>query len=183
MTVYKSAKFNSTLQYSNTTTIGDQSQTESYSLSFSKSMPTGTGASSYIGGLGYFSNYAKSTGTISANGGNLEIDLSGVEHQTINGTTVSRIFEHVNGIVVENSNATGVADILVIGATGDNAWTNGFNGGSGSLTIDPYSSFTYSNYFGTPVTHDNRMIGVRNTSDRVMNYKYMVLGQTGVGSA
>ncbi|MCH2550534.1 MAG: hypothetical protein MK031_10845 [Alphaproteobacteria bacterium] len=178
MAISKSAKVSSYLRYSTTTTIGDQSQTDSYSLSYNKSIPTGVAGTP----TNYFSDYAKSTGTLAA-GANLEINLSGIDHQTLEGATVTRIFSHVNGFVFENTNATGVADILVIGATGTNACTNMFNGGSGSIRITPYSSFSYTDYYGTSVTHDNRMIGVRNISDRTMNYKYMALGMTGVGSA
>lgn len=178
MAISKSAKFSSYLRYSTTTTVGDQSQTDSYSLTYSKSVPTGSAGTP----TNYFSDYAKSTGTLAA-GANLEIDLSGIEHQTLAGPTVTRIFSHVNNFVFENTNATGVSDILIVGATGTNAFTNMFNGGSGSVRVSPYASFTYTDYYGIPVTHDNRMLGIRNISDRTMNYKYMALGMTGVGSA
>ena len=65
----------------------------------------------------YFSDYAKSTGTLAA-GANLEINLSGIDHQTLEGATVTRIFSHVNCFLFESSNARGVSDVLVVGTTG-----------------------------------------------------------------
>ena len=94
MAISKSAKVSSYLRYSTTTTIGDQSQTDSYSLSYNKSIPTGVAGTP----TNYFSDYAKSTGTLAA-GANLEINLSGIDHQTLEGATVTRIFSHVNGFV------------------------------------------------------------------------------------
>ena len=180
MPISTTAKFSSLLRYESTITSGEQSSTEKYSLGLTKSIPTGTGSASYIGRSGYFSNYAKSTGTLAA-GANLEIDLSGFIHQKIDGTTVTRIFSHVNSFLFESSNATGVSDVLVVGTTGTNAFVDMFNGGSGSLRVTPYSSFLYTDYYGTPVTHDSRLVGVRNTAGRTLNYRYMAIGQTGAG--
>ena len=142
MAISKSAKVSSYLRYSTTTTIGDQSQTDSYSLSYNKSIPTGVAGTP----TNYFSDYAKSTGTLAA-GANLEINLSGIDHQTLEGATVTRIFSHVNSFLFESSNATGVSDVLVVGTTGTNAFVDMFNGGSGSLRVTPYSSFLYTDYY------------------------------------
>ena len=182
MAVTKSASFTSYLTYSTTTTLGDQSQTEEYFLDASAGFPTGTGGlPTGLGLTNYFNEYAKYTGTLSA-GDTLEIDFSGLTHQAITGGDVSKSFSQISSFMIEPT-ATGTGDVLVVRATGTDAFTNMFyGGGSGDVSgiaIRPYSSFSHNDYYGTSVAGDNRLITIYNTSATGIDYKYLAIGITG----
>ena len=130
MAVTKSASFTSYLTYSTTTTLGDQSQTEEYFLAASAGFPTGTGGlPTGLGLTNYFNEYAKYTGTLSA-GDTLEIDFSGLTHQAITGGDVSKSFSQISAFMFEPT-ATGTGDVLVVRATGTDAFQ-----GESNLTFD-----------------------------------------------
>ena len=133
-----------------------------------------TDAVGTVAGSGYFNDYAKSTGVL-LESGNLELDFSGLSHQLIDGTTTTKVFKHINAFAFFHV-ASGANDYFTINATGDNAFTNMFNGESGNLRINPFATFQHLDYYGTPVTHDNRMIGVYNTLATGVPYKYMAIG-------
>ena len=101
MTVTQSAAFSSSLSFNETTTYGDQTQTEKYFLSDSQSIPTGTGLSHMATPTNWFNGYAKSTGTL-ASGATLTLDFTAIPHQAITGGIESREFSHINAFYFES---------------------------------------------------------------------------------
>jgi|TARA_R100000306_G_scaffold9633_1_gene12585 hypothetical protein len=179
MAVTRSTSFSSSTSFHQTTTFGDQSQTESYFLNNSKTIPTGTGGTP----TSYFNEYAKFTGLV-ASGETITIDFSGVDHQAITGGDITKSFTHINTFYFEPTSSTGVDDTYIVKATGTDAFTNLFYGGSGGPSGHPvraYSPFNYVDYYGTAVAGDNRLITIYNSSDVNQAYKYMVVGFTGTG--
>ena len=178
MAVTQSAAFSSSLSFSETTTYGDQTQVEKYFLSDSASIPTGTGGTP----TNYFNSYAKSTGTV-ASGDTLTMNFFAAPHQAITGGDVTRQFTHINAFYFKPTSATGVDDNFVIKATGSNAFTNLFYGGSGGpdgYPVRAYSPFNYVDYYGTEVTPLNKFLTISNVSSTGLDYKYMVIGCTGI---
>ena len=191
MTVTQSAAFSSSLSFSETTTFGDQTQIEKYFLSNSTSIPTGTGLSYESSPSNWFSGYAKSTGTI-ASGATLTIDFTAIPHQAITGGIESREFQHINAFVFEPTSSTGIEDVFIIRATGDNACTNLFYGGSGGpdgYPVRAYAPFNYVDYYGTnvglpypgaPSDSSQDYITIYNAGyaggPAGLDYKYMVVG-------
>ena len=177
MAVSRSSNFSSFLNFTQITTYGDQSQTENYYLDVESSIPSGTGGTP----TNYFNQYAKSTGVL-AIGATMIIDFSGVSHQAITGGDVSRSFSHVNAFYFEPTSSTGVDDTFIVKATGTDAFTNLFYGGSGGPSGYPvrsYVPFNHLDYYGTSVTSTNRLITIYNSASTGLDYKYMVVGFTG----
>ena len=184
MAVTQNAVFSSSLSFAEITTYGDQTQVEQYFLSDSTSIPTGTGGTP----TNWFSGYAKSTGTI-ASGETLALSLYAVPHQSITGGDVTRQFSHINAFYFEPTSSTGIDDTLIIRATGTDAFTNLFYGGSGGpdgYPVRAYSPFNYVDYYGTAVIAGgggNRNITIYNSGSlggpSGLDYKYMVVGFTG----
>tara|TARA_R100000963_G_C4618359_1_gene86597 strand:- start:280 stop:822 length:543 start_codon:yes stop_codon:yes gene_type:complete len=169
----KSAQWSTLLSYSSGITLGGQTSSEDYAVGLTKSLPSGTGGASFLGSA-YFNDYARTTGTVDYSG-NLELDFSGFPHQRPDGTTTTKVFKHINAFMFFSA-VTGVNDYFTINATGDNAFTNMFNGESGNLKVNPFSTFEHLSYYGTQVTHDNRMIGISNPLATGVPYKCMVVG-------
>ena len=181
MAVTQAAAFASSLSFTETTTYGDQTQTEQYFLSNNVSIPTGTGGTP----TNWFSGYAKSTGTL-ASGETLALSFLSIPHQAITGGEVNRNFTHINAFYFESTSATGVDDKFIIRATGTDAFTNLFYGGSGGpdgYPVKAYSPFNYVDYYGTDVAVGNRALTIYNAgysgSPSGLDYKYMVVGATG----
>tara|TARA_R110002020_G_scaffold424390_1_gene633606 strand:+ start:182 stop:721 length:540 start_codon:yes stop_codon:yes gene_type:complete len=178
MAVTRSSNYSSFVNFTETTTIGDQSQVENYYLDISRSIPTGTGGTP----KNYFNGYAKSTGVL-ASDATMVIDFTGVSHQAITGGDVDKSFSHINTFYFEPTSSTGVDDIFLVKATGADAFTNLFYGGSGGPSgypVRPYAPFNYIDYYGTSVSSGNRLITIYNSGSASLNYKYMVVGSTGV---
>lgn len=173
----KITSFSSDISYVETNTNGNQFTRETASNGFAFSMVSGTGNTN-TDPANFFDSYAKNTGTINA-GETLTLNFSGLTHELIDDTTESRVFLHINGFVFENQ-ATGSGDVLYVRATGSNAFTNIFNGGSGNLKINPYGTFQYLDYFGScKVTGGNRLLYIYNDSSTGVDYSYMAVGYTG----
>jgi hypothetical protein len=190
MAVTQAAAFSSSLSFVETTTYGDQTQTEQYFLSDSASIPTGAGGTP----TNWFNGYAKSTGTL-ASGDTLTLDFTAIPHQAITGGIESREFNHINAFYFESTSATGTNDTFIIRATGTNAFINLFYGGSGDINGHPvraYAPFNYVDYYGTnvgqqypgaPGASDQDYITIYNAGyaggPAGLDYKYMVVGATG----
>ena len=137
MAVTRNASFSSSLSFNETTTYGDQTQTEKYFLSDSISIPSGTGGTP----TNYFNSYAKSTGIIES-GAILTMNFFAASHQAITGGDVTRQFTHINAFYFEPTSATGTDDTFIIRASGADSFTNLFYGGSGGP--DGYRVGAYS---------------------------------------
>lgn len=180
------SSFTSTISFTNTTTNssstslgGSQSSRENASTSQSYSMVSGTGVSAAPGN--FFDSYAKYTGVLQS-GSILTLNFSGLTHELIDDSTENRVFSHINGFEISN-NATGSGEILLVQATGSDAFTNIFNGGSGNIKVNPYGSFQYLDYWGaTKVTGSNRLLNIVNNGTTGIEYQYMAVGYTGATS-
>ena len=171
------ASFSSDISYNNTLTNSFQTDRETASNGFGFSMVSGTGVSAAPGN--FFDSYAKYTGVIQS-GETIQLDFSGLTHELVTDTTESRVFSHINGFTFAN-NATGSGDVLLVRATGTNAFTNILNGETGNLRINLYGTFQAIDYFGaTKVTGSNRLLHIVNTGSVTgISYSYMAVGYTG----
>lgn len=151
-------------------TLTETNGNESMSLSDAMSSST---AYSYGSGTNGITNAVSITGTISS-GGSVQIDLYGID-QTTFGTTQSISFTGIKNFTVNNTSTTEGYD-FTIAATGSNACTNLFNGGSGNLLVKPYSSFAYNDpYSGFVISTSQRYVYLDDLGSGV-SYKLIVLG-------
>ena len=153
--------------------LGSNQQTESASLNYSRSLTNGTG------------NFQINYGVISSgalpSGGKLYFDLQSFTKTSFD-VSSSIQFSRVESIVVENNQPTGnilYADIN-IHATGGNAWTEPWNGGSGAQLIKPYSVWQYSDPIsGAVVDGSNKDFTLEDVSGTGALYSVIVVGITG----
>ena len=151
-------------------TLTETNAGESASLMDSKNL-----SSSYTYGSGdnQVTNGVSITGVLPS-GGTVEFDLQAIS-QTTFGSSQNINFSGVKHFSVYNDSTTEGYDFTVT-ATGTNAFTNIFNGGSGNLVVKPYSSFSYNDvYTGTVVTGSNKAFELNDQGSGV-NYKILVLG-------
>lgn len=119
------------------------------------------------------SNAASITGLLPS-GGTTVIDLYGVNQTTFK-TEQTIQFTGVKYISISNTSTTEGYD-FTIAATGSNACTNLFNGGSGNLLVKPGSNFHYNDPFtGVIVSASNRYLALDDSGSGV-NYKILILG-------
>lgn len=151
----------------------------SYSLSESNGSETITLADSassskaYSYGGSSITNACSITGIISS-GDSTQIDLYSLD-QTTFGTTQSIQFTGVKNFTVFNTSETEGYDFTVA-ATGSNACTNLFNGGSGNLLVKPYSSFSYNDpYSGFVVSTSQRYVYLDDAGNGA-SFKLVVFG-------
>lgn len=128
---------------------------------------------SYGSGTNQITNAVSLTGQLSS-GGFVSIDLYSLS-QTTFGSTQSIQFTGIKHFNVFNTSTTAGYDFFVR-ATGTNACTNLFNGGTGNLIVKPYSSFCYNDpYSGFVVSTGQRYIHLNDGGSGVA-YKLIVLG-------
>lgn len=151
----------------------------SYSLSESNGSETITLADSassskaYSYGSNYITNASSMTGIISS-GSSTQIDLYALD-QTTFGTTQTVQFTGIKNFTVLNTSTAEGYD-FAIAATGSNACTNLFNGGSGNLLVKPYSCFSYNDpYSGFVVSTSQRYVYLDDAGNGA-GYKLIVFG-------
>ena len=153
-------------------TLIEVNSSESLSLT-----DAGSSSVSYTYGTGVnkINNAISITGILSS-GGRATIDLYSIPQTTFN--TVQNVqFTGVKNFSIHNLSTTGGYDFS-IRATGTNACTNLFNGGSGNLLVKPYSTFSYNDPFsGFVVSTSQRYVYLQDAGSGV-NYKLLVLGMT-----
>ena len=174
----KKVTFASDITYAEST-VGLFSTSESARIGFGYTFNSGTGDTN-TDISNFFDSYAKYTGIVES-GGISTLNFSGLTHELIDGSTESRSFLHINGFIISNNDTVDSGNILLIRATGTDAFTNLFNGESGNLRINPYGTFQYLDYYGaTKVTGSNRLVHIVNTGSTTgVTYTYMVVGYTG----
>ena len=133
--------------------------------------------SEYTYGSGSFqvNSIVKNTGVI-ASGSNLSINFGSYTTNYFGATGVIN-YQRIKSIIISNTSTSSGVD-LNIRATGTNAATGFFNGGSGNLVIKPYSSFIYNDpYDGVNVSTLNKiqLHNVASTSG-VASYSITVMG-------
>ena len=118
-------------------------------------------------------NAASATGVITS-GGSVQIDLYSLDQTTFNSTQPIS-FTGVKNFSVFNLDTEEGYDIT-ISATGTDACTNLFNGGSGNLLVKPTSGFIYNDPFsGFVVSSGNRYVYL-NDSGSGVTYSVLVFG-------
>jgi hypothetical protein len=129
----------------------------------------------YTYGTGNFEIDAavKNTGVIPS-GGSVVLDLNAMTNESF-GITSTIAFSGIKTVTVYNTSTVQNRDIN-IRATGSNAFTNLFNGGSGNLLIKPYSSFTYNDPYKLTVSSTQKNISLFDVSGSGATYEICVLG-------
>ena len=130
---------------------------------------------SYAYGSGNFEIDAavKSTGVLPSGGATI-FNLNAMQNESF-GKSSTVAFSGIKTITVSNTSTVQGRDIN-IRATGSNAFTNLFNGGSGNLLIKPYSSFSYNDPYGLDVTSTQKNISLFDVSGSGASYEICVLG-------
>ena len=134
-----------------------------------------TASRAYTYGSGNFEINAgvKNTGVLPSGGATI-VDIASMSSTSF-GITSTVAFTGVKNVTVYNTSTVKNRDIN-IRATGSNAFTNLFNGGSGNLLIKPYSSFSYSDPYGLAVTGSQKNISLFDVSGSGATYEICVLG-------
>ena len=108
------------------------------------------------------------------------------------GANYSLALTGIKGLIIKN-HSTGLNEILTLKATGTNAFTNIFHGGSGGpqgVKIGPGGAYFYSDpFWGTPVTSSNSVLNLINvgSGSGAQNYNtgipvsIIIAGTTGTG--
>jgi hypothetical protein len=108
------------------------------------------------------------------------------------GTSYSVPLSGLKGLIIRN-HATGVNEMLTLKATGTNAFTNLFHGGTGGpvgVKIPPGGAYFYSDpFWGTPVTASNSVLNLINvgSGSGINNYNtgiqvsIIIAGTSGTG--
>jgi hypothetical protein len=149
--------------------------TETSSTSVRSNLETVNSAPAYTYGSGNFEINAgvKNTGVLPSGGATI-VDLASMSSTSF-GIISTVAFTGVKNVTVYNTSTVQNRDINII-ATGSNAFTNLFNGGSGNLLIKPYSSFSYSDPYGLAVTGSQKNISLFDVSGSGATYEICVLG-------
>lgn len=134
-----------------------------------------TASRAYTYGSGNFEIDAavKSTGVLPS-GGAVVLNLNAMTNTSF-GVTSTVAFSGIKTVTVYNTSTVQNRDIN-IRATGSNAFTNMFNGGSGNLLIKPYSSFTYNDPYKLAVSSTQKNITLFDVSGSGATYEICVQG-------
>ena len=166
MSLSITATYDNKSSFTLTESAAGQSASLADSKTLSSSFTYGTGDNQVTNGVSI-------TGVLPS-GGTVEFDLQAISQATFNATQ-NISFSGVKHFSVYNDSTTEGYDFTIT-ATGTNAFTNIFNGGSGNLIVKPYSSFSYNDvHTGTVVSSTNKSFELNDQGSGV-NYKIMVLG-------
>tara|TARA_R100000005_G_C4995849_1_gene202715 strand:+ start:493 stop:1008 length:516 start_codon:yes stop_codon:yes gene_type:complete len=145
---------------------------------------------SRTGNLGYTSSLTSGTGSLQidavfnldtyaiVSGDELSLDLTSLS-QPMLGATLDVSFNNLKSIAIRNTSTT-VGEDISIRATGSNAFTAPFNGGSGNLLVKPASSYIYSDpYTGATVDSSNKNFQITNEGTGTININIVAVGVTG----
>ena len=166
MSLSITATYDNKSSFTLTESAAGQSASLADSKALSSSFTYGTGDNQVTNGVSI-------TGVLPS-GGTVEFDLQTISQATFNATQ-NISFSGVKHFSVYNDSTTEGYDFTIT-ATGTNAFTNIFNGGSGNLIVKPYSSFSYNDvHTGTVVSSTNKSFELNDQGSGV-NYKIMVLG-------
>ena len=120
-------------------------------------------------------------GSIISSGGTATYDLKSLEQPSF-GTNYTISLTGLKGLIIRNHN-TGITETLSLKATGTNAFTNLFNGGSGNVNIPAGGSYFYSDpFYGTAVTDSNKVLTLTSTgSGTGVLVSVIIAGTSGTG--
>jgi len=120
-------------------------------------------------------------GSIISSGGTATYDLRALDQPSF-GTNYTISLTGLKGLIIRNHN-TGITETLSLKATGANAFTNLFNGGSGNVNIPAGGSYFYSDpFYGTAVTASNKVLTLTSTgSGTGVLVSVIIAGISGTG--
>lgn len=129
----------------------------------------------YTYGTGVFQIDAavKSTGVLPS-GGSVILNMQAL-NQTVFGVERVVSLTGVKNICISNGSTTQGMDIAVR-ATGTNAFTTPFNGGSGNVLIKPYSSFVYNDPYSMATSPTSKEITLYDVSGSGAYYSVSIMG-------
>ncbi len=107
-------------------------------------------------------------------GGSVTLDLTAITKSYLN-VSSSVSFSGIKSIVIANKSVASGCN-MVVAATGSNAMTDIFNGGSGNLMVYPYSSFIFNNPYGVRVTPSKKNITIRDIAGSGAYYSVGIIG-------
>lgn len=149
--------------------LGTNNQNESAELNYSRALTDGTGSLQI--------NYGVISSGSLPSGGSLYFDMESLE-KVVFGTTSNIKFSRVKSFVVQNNETVYSSDIA-IRATGANAFTEPFNGGSGNVVIKPYAVYQYSDPISGVNASGNGEFSLLDVSGTGATYTMVVVGVTG----
>lgn len=163
----------SDISYTITDTVDNNTQRYSNSLGYGLTYNYGTGDPS--GSVNSQVNaFAKNTGLLTASSSE-QIDFTALNQSNL-GSAYTIDYTYIKGLVIENR-STGTGDIIYLIASGSNAFTNLFNGGSGNIKINPSSTYMYTDPFKqTPVTSTNKFLYLDNRGSSSIDYAMITVG-------
>lgn len=141
-------------------------RSENESVSANRAYTYGSGSFEIDGAV-------KTTGILPS-GGSVILDVTAMSNTSF-GITSTVAFSGIKTITVYNTSTVQNRDIN-IRATGSNAFTNIFNGGSGNLLIKPYSSFTYNDPYKLATSPTQKNISLFDVSGSGATYEICILG-------
>jgi hypothetical protein len=148
-------------------------ETESSTIRSENESVTASRAYTYGSGDFEIDAAVKSTGVLPS-GGFVILDITAMTNTSF-GITSTVPFSGIKTITIQNTSTVKNRDIS-IRATGANAFTNLFNGGSGNLLIKPYSSFTYNDPYKLTVSSTQKNISLFDVSGSGATYEVCILG-------
>ena len=171
MAVNTTATLSSDIIFQQQQTDNNSNDNRQGSVSYSQSLTSGTGS------LQINSVYNIQSGQV-APSSSYSIDFNNVS-QPIVGGSMSLSFNNIKSICVSSLSTTTGED-LSIRATGSNALTAPFNGGSGGILIKPSAAYVYSDpYTGVTVDGSNKNLQIYNAGTVTGAFTVVIVGVTG----
>ena len=131
------------------------------SLGYSIGLTSGTGAPAASGGASTIDSVYSLADYVLSSGQTLKIDFTSLS-QTVWGSSFSINMTGIKSLGVYNQ-STGLGYEVLLRASGSNALTEPFNGGSGNIYVKPDSTYIYSDpYFGIKVDSSNKFLYIFN---------------------
>ena len=152
-------------------TTTDSLTTRNGSLGYSQSLTSGTGSVNIDAALDLQDHSI-------ASGSQLYLDFTSAS-QSVLGSSISLGFSNLKSVAIQNKSTT-VGEDIFVRATGSNAFTEPFNGGSGNIVIKPSASYIYSDpYTGATINSSNRNFQVANGGTGTIDITLIAVGVTG----
>lgn len=171
MALNTSATISADIVYQQQDSEGNSLDSRQGSISYSQSVTEGTGE------LQINSVYSLQSQQIDPSA-SYSLDFTNVT-QSIVGGSMTLSFNNIKSICVHNA-ATVTGEDLSARATGSNAFTAPFNGGSGDILVKPVSAYSYSDpYTGATVDGSNKNFQVHNNGTGTGTFSVIVVGVTG----
>jgi|TARA_R100001163_G_scaffold62826_1_gene54012 hypothetical protein len=171
MAINTTAKLSVDTTYNQKDSSSSVSDSRTGSLGYSASLTSGTGS------LQVDAVFNLDTEPITS-GSELSLNLASLS-QPMLGATLNVSFNNVKSLAIRNTSTT-IGEDISVRATGSDAFTAPFNGGSGNLLVKPAASYIYSDpYTGATVDSSNKNFQITNEGTGTININVVAVGVTG----